>query len=386
MTTSDCYNHLNKEDLLRYNRQIIIPEFGEAGQQKLKESAVLVIGAGGLGAPILQYLTAAGVGRIGIVDFDEVSISNLQRQVLFNTEELGKPKAKTAAEKLQLQNPGVQFEVHDCPINSQNALQLIAAYDLVVDGSDNLATRYLVNDACYFLKKTLVYGAIFRFEGQVSVFNALKTDGTRGPNYRDLFPTPPPPEMVPSCSEGGVLGVLPGITGSMMANETIKLLVGMGELLSGKLFVFDALDFSTFKLNIEANPDNPISGQHPTIKQLVDYEAFCMGEVKEMSIKEISVQELKAKIDSGSVELIDVREDYEYEIANLGAKLIPLNKVLSSSSEIPKDKEVVVMCKMGGRSKKAIELLQKEGFENLINLKGGITAWQKEIDPSMTAY
>lgn len=386
MTTSDCYNHLNKEDLLRYNRQIIIPEFGEAGQQKLKKSAVLVIGAGGLGAPILQYLTAAGVGRIGIVDFDEVSISNLQRQVLFNTEELGQPKAKIAAGKLQLQNPGVQFEVHNCPINSQNALQLIAAYDLVVDGSDNLATRYLVNDACYFLKKTLVYGAIFRFEGQVSVFNAKKPDGSRDPNYRDLFPTPPPPEMVPSCSEGGVLGVLPGIIGSMMANETIKLLVGMGESLSGKLFVFDALDFSTFKLNIEANPDNPISGQHPTIKQLVDYEAFCMGDVKEAPIKEISVQELKAKMDSGALELIDVREDYEYEIANLGGKLIPLNKVLNRSSEIPKDKEVVVMCKMGGRSKKAIELLQKEGFENLINLKGGIMAWQKEIDPSMTAY
>lgn len=386
MNTSDCYNHLNKEDLLRYNRQIIIPEFGEAGQQKLKDSAVLVIGAGGLGAPILQYLTAAGVGRIGIVDFDEVSISNLQRQVLFNTEELGQPKAETAAEKLQLQNPGIEFEVHNCPINSQNALRLIAPYDLVVDGSDNLATRYLVNDACFFLKKTLVYGAIFRFEGQVSVFNALKADGSRGPNYRDLFPTPPPPEMVPSCSEGGVLGVLPGIIGSMMANETIKRLIGMGESLSGKLFVFDALDFSTVKLNIEVNPDNPISGQHPTIKELIDYEAFCMGEVKEMAIEEISVQQLKAKMESGLVELIDVREDYEFEIANLGGKLIPLNMVVSRLSEIPRDKEVVVMCKMGGRSKKAIELLQKKGFENLVNLRGGLAAWQKEIDPSMKAY
>lgn len=386
MTTSNCYNHLIKEDLLRYNRQIIIPEFGESGQQKLKDSAVLVIGAGGLGAPILQYLTAAGVGRIGIVDFDEVSISNLQRQVLFNMDELGLPKAKTAAGKLQMQNPGVQFEVHDCAINSQNALQLLAAYDLVVDGSDNLATRYLVNDACFFLKKPLIYGAIFRFEGQVSVFNAKMPDGSRSPNYRDLFPTPPPPEMVPSCSEGGVLGVLPGIIGSMMANETIKLLVGMGESLSGKLFVFDALDFSTFKLNIEANPDNPISGANPTIRELIDYEAFCMGEVKEEPVKEMTVQQLKAKMDAGAVELIDVREDYEYEIANLGGKLIPLNKVLSRSGEIPKDREVVVMCKMGGRSKKAIELLQKEGFQNLINLKGGISAWQKEIDPSMTAY
>lgn len=386
MNTIDCYNHLNKEDLLRYNRQIIIPEFGEAGQQKLKDSAVMVIGAGGLGAPILQYLTAAGVGRIGIVDFDEVSISNLQRQVLFNVDELDLPKAKTAADKLQKQNPGVQFEVHDCAINSQNALRLIAPYDLVVDGSDNLATRYLVNDACFFLKKTLVYGAIFRFEGQVSVFNALKADGSRGPNYRDLFPTPPPPEMVPSCSEGGVLGVLPGIIGSMMANETIKRLIGMGESLSGKLFVFDALDFSTVKLNIEVNPDNPISGQHPTIKELIDYEAFCMGEVKEMAIEEISVQQLKAKMEAGLVELIDVREDYEFEIANLGGKLIPLNMVVSRLSEISRDKEVVVMCKMGGRSKKAIELLQKEGFENLVNLRGGLAAWQKEIDPSMKAY
>lgn len=386
MTTNDCYNHLSKDDLLRYNRQIIIPEFGEAGQQKLKSASVLVIGAGGLGAPILQYLTAAGVGRISIVDFDEVSISNLQRQVLFNTQELGQSKANTAASKLQLQNPAVQFEVHECAINSQNALQLIAAYDLVIDGSDNLATRYLVNDACFFLKKTLVYGAIFRFEGQVSVFNALREDGSRGPNYRDLFPTPPPPEMVPSCSEGGVLGVLPGIIGAMMTNEAIKLLVGMGESLSGKLFVFDALDFSTFKLNIEANPDNPISGENPSIKQLVDYEAFCMGEIKESTIQEISVHELKALLESDSVELIDVREDYEYEIANLGGRLIPLNKVLGRKDEIPRDKEVVVMCKMGGRSKKAIELLQKEGFKNLINLKGGITAWQKEVDQSMTVY
>ena len=377
---------MNKDDLLRYNRQIIIPEFGESGQQKLIDSSVLVIGAGGLGAPILQYLSAAGVGRIGIVDFDEVSLSNLQRQVLFNTEEIGQSKAKTASKKLSLLNPSIQFHVYESPIKSLNAMELIESYDLVVDGSDNLPTRYLVNDACYFLQKPLVYGAIFRFEGQVSVFNILKTDGSRGPNYRDLFPTPPPPEMVPSCSEGGVLGVLPGIIGSMMANEAIKLLVGMGELLSGKLFVFDALDFSTFKLNIEANPDNPISGQHPTIKELIDYEAFCMGAVKQESIKEISVQELKERLDKGAVELIDVREDYEYEIANLGGKLIPLNKVLSRSNEIPKDKEVVMMCKMGGRSKKAIELLQKEGFENLVNLKGGITAWQKEIDPSMTAY
>jgi len=377
---------LNKEELLRYNRQIIIPEFGEQGQQKLLNASVLVIGAGGLGAPILQYLTAVGVGRIGIVDFDEVSLSNLQRQVLFNTQEIGQSKASTAAKKLALLNPDVKFDVTEEAISSSNAMEIIGGYDLVVDGSDNLPTRYLVNDACYLLKIPLVYGAIFRFEGQVSVFNAVHKDGSRGPNYRDLFPSPPPPEMVPSCSEGGVLGVLPGIIGAMMANEAIKLLTHVGETLSGKLFVFDALDFSTFQLSVEKNDQNPLSGKEPTITHLVDYEAFCGGAVGQSSIREISVHELKEKMSLGTLELIDVREDYEYEIANLGGRLIPLNKVLSKSSEIPQDREVVIMCKTGGRSKKAIELLQKQGFNNLLNLKGGITAWQKEIDQSMTAY
>ncbi|WP_420386698.1 molybdopterin-synthase adenylyltransferase MoeB [Roseivirga sp.] len=378
--------HLSKDDLLRYNRQIIIPEFGQSGQEKLLESSVLVIGAGGLGAPILQYLTAAGVGKIGIIDFDEVSLSNLQRQVLFNTQELGKSKAETAEKKLSQLNPTVQFKVYKESVNSLNAKEILKDYDLVVDGSDNLPTRYLVNDACYLLGKPLIYGAIFRFEGQVSVFNALKADGSRGPNYRDLFPTPPPPEMVPSCSEGGVLGVLPGIIGSMMANEAIKVLCHMGTSLSGKLFVFDALDFSTHQLNVQANSENPLSGENPGITDLIDYEAFCMGEVKEQSIREITVQELKERMENGPVELIDVREDYEYQIANLGGKLIPLNKVLNQMDEIPRDREVVVMCKMGGRSTKAIELLQQEGFDQLINLKGGINAWQKEIDPQMTAY
>jgi len=377
---------LNKEDLIRYNRQIIIPEFGQEGQQRLLDSSVLVIGAGGLGAPILQYLTAAGVGHIGVVDFDEVSLSNLQRQVLFTTEEVGESKVIKAKKRLEKLNPFIKFEVFDEPINSQNAMEIIKSYGLVVDGSDNLATRYLVNDACYFLDKPLIYGAIFRFEGQVSVFNFKDEDGQNGPNYRDLFPSPPPPEMVPSCSEGGVLGVLPGIIGSMMANEAIKVLARIGEVLSGKLFVFDALDFSTFQLTIEKNVENPISGKRPTITELIDYESFCMGEISEETIAEVTVKDLQKMMQDDRAEILDVREDYEYEIANLNGRLIPLNKVIHLSREIPKDKPVVVMCKSGTRSKKAIQLLKSEGFENLLNLKGGIDAWRKEIDPSLEVY
>ena len=376
---------LSKEDYQRYNRQIIIPEFGEQGQERLKKASVLVIGAGGLGAPILQYLTAAGVGHIGIVEFDEVSISNLQRQILYSSDQVGESKAIKSAERLEGLNPNVQFTIIEEAITSQNAMQHIERFDLVVDGSDNLATRYLVNDACFFLKKPLIYGAIFRFEGQVSVFN-FDLGGERGSNYRDLFPTPPPPEMVPSCSEGGVLGVLPGIIGSMMASEAIKVIAQMGTTLSGKLLVFDALDFSTYTLKIAKNPDNPISGANPSVTELIDYEAFCMGNIEAKQLTEISVQELANRLKENEVFLLDVREDYEYEIANLGGVLIPLNKVIYQVDRIPKDKDVVVMCKTGGRSAKVIELLKKQGYENLVNLKGGITAWQQEIDPSMDVY
>lgn len=376
---------LTREDLQRYDRQIIIPEFGIKGQEKLKAASVLVIGAGGLGAPILQYLTAAGVGRIGIAEFDEVSISNLQRQVLFNSDQVGDSKAARSKERLERLNASIEIDTHEEAISAANAMQLIEGYDLVVDGSDNLATRYLVNDACVLLDKALVYGAIFRFEGQVSVFNAVTNEG-RGPNYRDLFPTPPPPEMVPSCSEGGVLGVLSGIIGSMMANEAIKLLSGIGESLSGRLFVFDSLDFTTHTLKVTKQPVNPISGDNPSITELIDYEAFCMGDIQKKLINEISVQQLAEKIDLGDIWILDVREDYEYEISNLNGHLIPLNKVLNQMHQIPRDQEVVVMCKMGGRSQRAIELLQQEGYDNLINLKGGITAWQKEIDTSLPAY
>jgi adenylyltransferase/sulfurtransferase len=377
---------LNKEDLQRYNRQIILPELGEEGQLKIKNSAALVIGAGGLGAPILQYLTAAGVGRIGIVEFDEVSISNLQRQVLFSESEVGQLKSAKAQERLNALNASTLIETFNTAITAQNAEEIIESFDLVIDGSDNLATRYLVNDACYLLEKPLVYGAIFRFEGQVSVFNAEEEAG-RGPNYRDLFPTPPPPEMVPSCSEGGVIGVLPGIIGAMMANEAIKIMTNIGETLSGRLFAFDALDFTSYTLNVPKNPENPISGQNPSITELIDYEAFCMGEVKEKELPQIEVTELHQRIKAGDRPFIlDVREDYEYRIAHIGGTLIPLNKVLSRAGEIPKDREVVVMCKMGGRSEKAIALLEKQGFHNLVNLKGGINAWQKEVDPLLATY
>ena len=377
---------LTKQDYQRYNRQIIIPEFGEAGQQKLKKAAVLVIGAGGLGAPILQYLTAAGVGKIGIVEFDEVSLSNLQRQVLFEEDQVGLSKGEKAKERLAKLNPETNFELYAEAINAVNALSILKGYDLVIDGSDNLATRYLVNDACYFKEIPLVYGAIFRFEGQVSVFNARTAEG-RGPNYRDLFPTPPPPELVPSCSEGGVLGVLPGIIGSMMANEAIKLIAEIGETLSGRLFVFDALDFTTHTLKVQKNESNPLSGDEPSIHGLIDYEAFCMGDIPQQKISEITATALSERMNGDkAVWLLDVREDYEYEIANLGGHLIPLNKIQSRSKEIPKDRDVVVMCKVGGRSQKAIEILQEQGFDNLVNLKGGIEAWRKTIDPSLSAY
>lgn len=376
---------LSKEELIRYNRQIILPSFGTKGQEKLKASSVLVIGAGGLGAPNLLYLAAAGVGRIGIIDFDEVSMSNLHRQVLFTEENVGQNKAELAKERLSQLNPEVNFEVFTAPITSANAMELIGNYDLVVDGSDNLPTRYLVNDACYFLKKPLVYGAIFRFEGQVSVFNLPGDNGQRTPNYRDLFPSPPPPDMVPSCSEGGVLGVLPGIIGSMQANEAIKIITGVGETLAGKLFLYDALDVSTRTLNVQSNPDNPLSGDSPSLTELLDYEAFCSGVIEQIQ-HEITVNELKERMQSETVHVLDVREDYEYEIANIGGQFIPLNQVIDRQKEIPRDQPVVVMCKAGGRSQKAIDMLKKEGFDNLINLKGGILAWQKEIDSSLATY
>uniref|UniRef100_UPI0040485530 molybdopterin-synthase adenylyltransferase MoeB n=1 Tax=Roseivirga sp. TaxID=1964215 RepID=UPI0040485530 len=378
---------LSKEELIRYNRQIILPNFGLEGQEKLKASKVLIIGAGGLGIPNISYLAAAGVGEIGIVEFDEISLTNLQRQVIYSSTDIGKSKVLLAKERINQLNPNVKVQVFETTISAANAMEIISTFDLVVDGSDNLPTRYLVNDACVLLNKPLVYAAIFRYEGQVSVFNQLQADGSRGPNYRDLFPTPPPPHMVPSCNEGGVFGALAGIIGAMQANEAIKLLAGLGETLTGRLLIYDSLDFTTRFLNIKKNPNNPISGENPSITQLIDYEAFCGMAAPQVDDQSISVHELNELLKSEHAPfLLDVRETYEYEIANLGAHNIPLDELKDRLSEIPKLQAIVVHCKSGARSEKAIQLLREEGFANLKNLEGGILAWQQEIDNKLEIY
>jgi molybdopterin/thiamine biosynthesis adenylyltransferase/rhodanese-related sulfurtransferase len=381
----------NKQELERYSRHLIIPEFNIDGQRKLKGAKVLVVGTGGLGSPLLLYLTAAGVGTIGILDFDVVDETNLQRQVLFTTADVGMPKVKAAKARLEKLNPYINFVVHETRLSSENALEIIKDYDLVADGTDNFPTRYLVNDACVLLGKPNVYASIFRFEGQVSVFNYTDKNGNTGPNYRDLFPTPPPPGLVPSCAEGGVIGVLPGIIGSLQANEVIKVISGVGETLSGRLFLFDALSFETRVLKLSKDPENPLTGTHPTLRGLVDYEEFCGinpdGEGV-AGIREISVKELKQWMDSGSdYQLIDVREQYEYEIVNIGGELVPLKTVEESIDRIRSDKKVVVHCRSGARSARAIQSLeQKYGFSNLYNLKGGVLAWVDEIDDSLPKY
>ncbi|KYG82324.1 molybdopterin-synthase adenylyltransferase MoeB [Roseivirga echinicomitans] len=378
---------LNKEELIRYNRQIILPDFGIEGQEKLKSSSVLVIGAGGLGIPNLSYLAAAGVGRIGLVEFDEISLSNLQRQVMYKTKQAGESKGKSAVKVIQELNPNVKVEHFETRLDAENALAIIRDFDLVVDGSDNLPTRYLVNDACVLLGKPLVYAAVFRYEGQVSVFNAQRKDGSRGPNYRDLFPTPPPPEMVPSCNEGGVFGALTGIIGAMQANEAIKLLTGLGIRLDGRLFLFDSQYFTTRFLNIKSNPENPLSGENPTITKLIDYEAFCGLSEAKNEADEITVQELHQLIESGNAPFIlDVREPYEYVISNLKGLNIPLFELRAEFGRLSQNETIVIHCKSGQRSRKALELLKKEGFLKLRHLKGGILAWQKEIDNSMEIY
>lgn len=364
----------------RYNRHIIIPEFGLASQQKLKAAKVLVIGSGGLGSPVLLYLAAAGVGTLGIVDFDVVDDSNLQRQILFGVSEVGKPKVEAAKQRLQGLNPHINIITYNTQLTSHNALDIIKEFDVVADGTDNFPTRYLVNDACVLLGKPNVYASIFQFEGQVSVFNYKDKNGNTGPNYRDLYPAPPPPGLVPNCAEGGVLGVLPGIIGSLQASEVIKVITGIGETLSGRFFVFDALTFETRTFNISRNINNPINGNNPTISQLIDYEQFCGMKAVEKPIKEISVDEFDSWQNAGEdFQLIDVREPDEYQTVNIGALLIPLATVSENAGKINKDKKVVIHCKMGGRSAKAIrELEEKFGFNNLYNLKGGITAYMQK--------
>jgi len=376
------------EELARYNRHIIIPEFGMESQQKLKAAKVLVVGSGGLGSPVLLYLAAAGVGTLGIVDFDVVDDSNLQRQILFGVEAVGKPKVEAAKQRLLSLNPHIKIQLYNTQLTSENALDIIKEYDVVADGTDNFPTRYLVNDACVLTGKPNVYASIFQFEGQVSVFNYMNAEGKTGPNYRDLYPTPPPPGLVPSCAEGGVLGVLPGIIGSMQASEVIKVITGVGETLSGRFFIFDALNFETRTFKISKRADNPISGKTPTIKGLIDYEQFCGMKVVEKPIKEISVKDLYDwQVKGEKFQLLDVREPHEYEIVNMGGELIPLATVSANSGRIDRDKKVVVHCKMGGRSAKAIrELEDKYGFENLYNLKGGILAYIDELKPELTKY
>lgn len=382
-------NNFSSEELARYNRHIIIPEFGMEGQLKLKNAKVMVIGTGGLGSPLLLYLAAAGVGTLGIVDFDVVDESNLQRQVLFSVNDVGRPKVEAAKERIEGINPHIKVNAYNVQLTSKNALELFKDYDLVADGTDNFPTRYLVNDACVFTGIPNIYASIFRFDGQVSVFNYTDKNGQTGPNYRDLYAEPPPPGLVPSCAEGGVLGVLPGIIGSLQANEVIKVITGIGEPLSGKLYTFDALTFSSRTFKIGKDKTNPLTGAHPTQKTLIDYDQFCgiPQENEANKVAEITVQELKDWMVQGKdFQLIDVREPHEYDIVNIGAELIPLKSVVQNANRIDRDRPVVVHCKMGGRSATAIKALQEKGFDNLLNLKGGITAFAKEIDTSLVTY
>lgn len=374
---------LTTEESLRYQRHIVLPEIGLKGQQRLKDSKVLIIGAGGLGCPLLSYLTAAGVGTIGIVDFDKVDESNLQRQILYRVSDIGKPKAETAKKILQELNPHINYNVYDLQLTSQNALEILKPYDIVVDGSDNFPTRYLVNDACVMLDKPFVYGSIYKFEGQAAVFNYLEKSGIKGPTYRCLFPEPPSQDSVPNCAEAGVLGVLPGLIGCIQANEVIKIIIQIGEVLSGKLLVIDALTVKTSLFEIER------SAKAGNITQLVDYRQLCNSQQKQkVNMKEITVKELKLKIDNKETfQLIDVREPHEYDFCNLKGELIPMNKISVSLDRIAKNIPVIVHCRSGGRSAVVVNSLEKEfGFTNLYNLKGGILAWCDEIDSSMSKY
>jgi adenylyltransferase/sulfurtransferase len=379
---------LSNEEVARYSRHLIMPEVGMTGQRKLKAASVLMIGTGGLGAPLGMYLAAAGVGRLGLVDFDVVDASNLQRQIIHGTKDVGRPKIASARDRLEDINPHVEIETHETRLTSANAMSLVRNYDIIVDGTDNFPTRYLVNDACVLADKPNVYGSIFRFEGQASVFWAA-----RGPCYRCLYPEPPPPGLVPSCAEGGVLGVLPGIIGAIQATETIKIILGAPDIMVNRLLLFDAWRMRFRELKLRKNPDCPVCGNNPTIKELIDYEEFCgitqQTQTSQPTMDEITATELKQRLDKGDdIQIIDVREPHEYEIGQIpNSKLIPLGQVLNRMNEIDPDRETVVHCKMGGRSAKAIDALQRSGFTGkLSNLVGGITAWSNDVDPSVPKY
>jgi adenylyltransferase/sulfurtransferase len=380
---------LTKDELGRYSRHLILPEVGEEGQRKLKAARVLCVGAGGLGSPLSLYLAAAGVGTLGLVDFDVVDKSNLQRQIIHSTADIGRKKLDSAAEKLEALNPEVKVVKHDTLLSSANALDILKDYDVIADGTDNFPTRYLVNDACVLLGKPNAYGSIFRFEGQASVFAT-----TDGPCYRCLYPEPPPPGLVPSCAEGGVLGILPGLVGVIQATETIKLILGKGATLAGRLLLVDALNMRFRELKLRKNPECPVCGAHPTVTQLIDYQQFCglAPSTKEENavkngIPQITVTELKRRIDAGEdLFILDVREPFEYQIANIGGKLIPQNEVPQRLGEIDRDREIIVHCKGGVRSQRIAEFLKQSGYSEVVNVAGGILAWSSEVDRTLPKY
>ncbi len=385
---------LSREEIERYSRHLILPEVGMGGQKKLKGASILLIGAGGLGSPLAMYLAAAGVGRLGIVDFDVVDFSNLQRQVIHGTEDVGKPKIESAKRAILSINPNTVVDTYPVTLTSDNAMDIVSKYDLVIDGTDNFPTRYLVNDACVLLRKPNVYGSIFRFEGQATVFNYED-----GPCYRCLYPDPPPPGMVPSCAEGGVLGILPGLVGLIQATEGIKIILGQGDTLKNRLLLFDALAMRFREMKIRRDLNCPACGDNPTVKELIDYKQFCgmpddVGEskaeaakVQEQSPWDMSPLELKQLLDDGDdIFLLDVRQPHEAEIASLGATLIPLAELPNRLDELDKDADIIVHCKMGGRSAKACHLLKGSGFDKVRNVRGGINAWAEQVDPSVPKY
>jgi adenylyltransferase/sulfurtransferase len=378
---------LSNEEVARYSRHLILPEVGMEGQLKLKQSKVALIGAGGLGAPLGLYLAAAGVGRIGVVDFDVVDASNLQRQVIHGTKDIGRKKLDSAADRMLDINPNLKIDKFDTSLTSENALEILKDYDVVIDGTDNFPTRYLVNDACVLLRKPNVYGSIFRFEGQATVFAYQD-----GPCYRCLYPEPPPPGLVPSCAEGGVLGILPGIIGVIQATEAVKIILGVGETLKNRLLLYDALDMRFRELKLRRDRNCPVCGDHPTVTKLIDYQEFCgirpPANQPAATDGVIEPTEVKAKLDRGDrFTLIDVREPYEYQIARIpGAKLIPLGDLPKRLNELDPNAEVVAHCKSGARSQKAVDLLKQSGFHNVRNMTGGILAWSDKVDPSVTKY
>ena len=387
MTTVTIPDALSNQEVARYSRHLILPEVGMEGQLKLKAASVLCIGAGGLGSPVAMYLAAAGVGRIGIVDFDVVDYSNLQRQIIHGTTDVGRPKLESARDSLSEINPEVRVELHDAALSSQNALELLGGYDIIVDGTDNFPTRYLVNDACVILGKPNAYGSIFRFEGQVSVFATAD-----GPCYRCMFPEPPPPGLVPSCAEGGVLGILPGVVGTLQATEAIKLILGAGEPLIGRFVIYDALKARFRELKVRRDPECPVCGDHPTVTELIDYEQFC-GVVPTTTAEvadgaDVTVEALKARLDDqDGVFILDVRDPPEYEICRIpGSTLIPLGDLPARLQELEGRDDMVVHCKSGVRSAKAVKILHDAGFKKARNLGGGILRWIDQIDPTLPKY